>query len=73
MANFLAANGKNPMIAYTAGNLLLIPLLKITTLSTFLDAMNTSAFIGFARGIIFTGIVALITVLFTRLKFFWKT
>ncbi|MFN0256146.1 DUF5009 domain-containing protein [Pedobacter ureilyticus] len=73
VTNFLAANGKNPMIAYTAGNLFLIPLLKITTLSTFLDAMNTSAFIGFARGVIFTGIVALITVLFTRLKFFWKT
>ena len=73
ITNFLAANGKNPMIAYTAGNLLLIPLLKITSLSTYLDAMNTSAFIGFARGIIFTGIVALITVLFTRLKFFWKT
>jgi len=71
--NFLANNGKNPMIAYTAGNLLLIPLLKITTLSTFLDAMNTSAFIGFARGIIFTGTVALITILFTRIKFFWKT
>lgn len=73
VTNFLAANGKNPMIAYTAGNLFLIPLLKITTLSTFLDDMNTSAFIGFARGVIFTGIVALITVLFTRLKFFWKT
>ncbi|WAC41768.1 DUF5009 domain-containing protein [Pedobacter sp. SL55] len=73
MTNFLADNGKNPMIAYTAGNLLLIPLLKITSLSTYLDAMNTSAFIGFARGIIFTGVVALITVLFTRLKFFWKT
>lgn len=73
MMNFLAANGKNPMVAYTAGNLLLIPLLKITTLSTFLDAMNTSAFIGFARGVIFTGIVALITVFFTRIKFFWKT
>ncbi len=71
--NFLASNGKNPMIAYTTGNLLLIPLLKITTLSTLLDAMNTSALIGLARGIIFTGIVALITVFFTRIKFFWKT
>lgn len=73
VTNFLADNGKNPMVAYTAGNLLLIPLLKITGLSTYLDAMNTSAFIGFARGIIFTGFVAIITVLFTRLKFFWKT
>lgn len=73
VSNFLASNGKNPMIAYTAGNLFLIPILKVTTLSTLLDAMNTSAYIGFARGIIFTGAVALITVLFTRLKFFWKT
>lgn len=71
--NFLADNGKNPMIAYTAGNLFLIPLLKITTLSAWLDALNTNAFLGFLRGVIFTGIVALITVLFTRIKFFWKT
>ncbi len=70
---FLAANGKNPMIAYTAGNLFLIPLLKMTTLSVYLDAMSTNAFNGFARGLIFTGMVALITIFFTRLKFFWKT
>lgn len=73
ITTFLANNGKNPMIAYTAGNLLLIPLFKLTMLSTYLDAMNTSAIIGTARGIVFTGIVALITVLFTRIKFFWKT
>lgn len=71
--SFLASNGKNPMIAYTAGNLLLIPLLKITNLTPWLDALNANAFAGFARGIIFTGIVALITVCFSRLKFFWKT
>lgn len=73
MMNFLAANGKNPMIAYTAGNLFLIPLLKITTLSVYLDAMKTNAIAGFARGLIFTSIVALITLYFTRIKFFWKT
>lgn len=73
LMNFLAANGKNPMIAYTAGNLLLIPLLKISTLSIYLDAMSTNAINGFARGLIFTGVVALITIFFTRLKFFWKT
>jgi predicted acyltransferase len=73
ITNFLANNGKNPMIAYTAGNLLLIPILKMTTLSKQLDAMNTNAFVGCARGIIFTGVVALITLFFTRIKFFWKT
>lgn len=73
VTTFLADNGKNPMIAYTAGNLFLIPLLKITTLSSWLDALNSNALLGFGRGVIFTGIVALITVLFTRIKFFWKT
>ncbi|KQC01918.1 DUF5009 domain-containing protein [Pedobacter sp. Hv1] len=73
LMDFLAANGKNPMIAYTAGNLFLIPLLKISTLSVYLDAMSTNAINGFARGLIFTGVVALITICFTRLKFFWKT
>ncbi|RZK44180.1 MAG: DUF5009 domain-containing protein [Pedobacter sp.] len=71
--NFIAANGKNPMIAYTAGNLLLIPLLKMTSLSTVLDSMNSNALMGFTRGIIFTGIVAMVTVFFTRIQFFWKT
>jgi predicted acyltransferase len=73
LMSFLAANGKNPMIAYTVGNLGLIPLLKITTLSVYLDAMSTTALNGFARGLIFTGAVALITTFFTRIKFFWKT
>lgn len=71
--NFLANNGKNPMIAYTAGNLFLIPILKITTLSTLLDAMNANPFLGFAKGVVFTGMVAIITIFFTRIKFFWKT
>lgn len=73
LMNFLASNGKNPMIAYTAGNLLLTPLLKITNLSVYLDAMNTNAVNGFGRGLIFTGIVALITLFFTRIHFYWKT
>lgn len=73
VTNFLADNGKNPMIAYTAGNLLLVPILKITTLSTLLDAMNSNAFLGFVKGLVFTSIVAIITVFFTRIKFFWKT
>lgn len=70
---FLANTGKNPMIAYTAGNLLLIPLLNMTGAIMWLDAFNTSAWGGFLRGIIFTGIVAMITVYCTRKKVFWRT
>lgn len=70
---FLGDNGKNPMVTYTAGNLLLIPLLKLTGAQALLDSLNGNAVEGLLRGLIFTGIVALITVLFTRIKFFWKT
>lgn len=71
--NFLAANGKNPMIAYTAGNLLLIPVLKSTGSNAWLDLLNHTALNGFLRGLIFTGMVSLITILFTRIQLFWKT
>jgi predicted acyltransferase len=73
VVNFLSLNGRNPMVAYTAGNLLLIPLLELTGGNSLLDAMSNDPWLGVLRGVIFTGIVSLITVLFTRRKWFWKT
>lgn len=70
---FLADNGKNPMIAYTAGNLLLIPVLKITGADHFLDGIAHQVAGAFLRGVIFTGIVSLITVYCTRKKLYWRT
>lgn len=70
---YLAKNGKNPMVAYVAGNLILIPILYITHCNTLLDKMNGNAWTGFLRGVLFTGIVSLITIAFVKLKFFWKT
>ena len=70
---FFAMNGKNPMVAYTAGNLILIPLLNITGSNHWLDSMDTTAYGGFLRGIIFTGIVSLVTVLFSHWRWYWKT
>ena len=73
VVNYFSLNGKNPMIAYTAGNLLLIPVLKLTGISPFFDNLNSNAFQGLLRGIIFTTIVSLITIYFTNKKFYWKT
>ncbi|WP_187774940.1 DUF5009 domain-containing protein [Pedobacter sp. BS3] len=70
---FLAGNGRNPMIAYTAGNLLLIPLMKLSHTEQWLDAMSSSPVSGFLRGIVFTCIVSLITLACTKKKLFWKT
>lgn len=71
--SFLAQSGRNPMIAYTAGNLLVIPLLGITNTATYLNSLETSVWGGLLRGILFTSSVAWITVLATKKKIFWKT
>lgn len=70
---YLGNNGKNPMVAYTAGNLLLIPLLKLTGSDAYLDSVTSLPAGGFLRGLIFTGVVSLITLYCTRAKLFWKT
>ena len=70
---FNVINGRNPMVAYVAGSLLLMPLLHLTGAVKFFDAMNTNAWIGFLRGVLFTAIVSLVTIFFTKKKLFWKT
>ena len=70
---YLSLNGRNPMVAYVAGNLLLLPLLHLTGGITLLESMNGNAWVGFLKGVVFTGIVSLITIFFTQRKWFWKT
>jgi predicted acyltransferase len=71
--NYLSLNGKNPMVAYVAGNLLLTPILQLTGIYPLWSEMNTFTALGFLKGVLFTGIVSLITVYFTKQKWFWKT
>jgi hypothetical protein len=71
--SYLAANGQNPMVAYVAGNLLLTPFLHLTGITALMDLMNANAFAGFMKGIIFSGIVSIITYFFTLKKWYWKT
>ena len=73
VSTYLSYNGKNPMVAYIAGNLLLLPLLSLTHTKQFWDTMNQNALMGFAKGVLFTGIVSLITIFFVKRKWFWKT
>jgi predicted acyltransferase len=73
VVKYLGLNGRNPMVAYVAGNLLLTPILHITGGSKILDMMNGNALAGFLKGLIFTAIVSIITIYFTKRKWFWKT
>lgn len=72
-SNILAMVGKNPMVAYTAGNLLLIPVLRITQTEAYLNSLETGFWGGLLRGVIFTAIVAIVTIWATKRKIFWKT
>ena len=71
--NFLSLNGRNPMVAYIAGNLLLQPILHLSKANLLFNMMNVHPLLGFLKGVLFTGIVSLITILFTKRGWFWKS
>jgi predicted acyltransferase len=73
LIHYLSINGRNPMVAYVAGSLLLTPLLHLTGAIFIFDSMKQNAWMGFLRGILYTGIVSLITIYFVKRKWFWKT
>ena len=73
VSTYLSLNGKNPMVAYVAGNLALLPLLNLTQTKVYWDAMHQNFFMGLMKGVVFTGIVSLITIFFVKRKWFWKT
>lgn len=73
MVSYLALNGKNPMLAYVAGSLLVLPLLTLTHIKIYWDNMNQNPFLGLLKGVLFTGMVSFITVFFVKRKWFWKT
>jgi predicted acyltransferase len=65
--------GKNPMMAYVTGGLLLGPVLKLTGLYDHWAAMNTNAWMGFLKGFLFTMIACGITIPFTKRGMIWKS
>jgi predicted acyltransferase len=71
--HFLSLNGRNPMVAYVAGNLLVLPILNLSGLIYFFNSMLDGVSVGFLRGVIFTSIVSIITVFFTKRNWYWKT
>lgn len=73
IVNYFSQNGKNPMVAYVVGNLFLLPLLQLTQTKQYIDLLNSNAWLGFLRGVVFTGLVSLITLFFVKRKWFWKT
>lgn len=73
MVRYFARHGQNPMVAYVAGNLLLLPLLHLTHTQVLLDKLSVPGWPGFVRGVVFTGMVSAITLYFVKKKWYWKT
>ena len=71
--SFLVMAGQNPMIAYVASSLCILPLLHLTHLFPLPDVFGSQPWLGFLRGILITALVALLTMFFTKIKWFWRT
>ena len=65
--------GQNPMIAYVASSLVIMPILNLLNLSQYLDFLNDNPWLGFLRGVIITSLALLLAAFFTRIKWFWRT
>ncbi|WP_207512544.1 DUF5009 domain-containing protein [Longitalea luteola] len=73
LVEYFSHNGKNPMVAYVTGNLLLLPLLHLSGGYSLYVNMQKNVPGGVLSGFLFTGIVSLVTVAFTKKGWFWKT
>lgn len=70
---FLVMSGQNPMIAYVVSGLFTIPVLNLTGIYPLFDYFGQNAWLGFLQGVIITAIAILITMFFTKIKWFWRT
>jgi predicted acyltransferase len=70
---WLAQVGQNAMVAYVAGSLLITPVLHITGLYSAWAAMKQNAWMGFAKGLVYTLAVAAVTIYATRKRWVWKS
>lgn len=71
--SFLTMSGQNPMIAYVGSSVVIGPLLHITGLMKYVDMLTQNAWQGLLHGVIITALVTLLTMFFTKLKWFWRT
>jgi predicted acyltransferase len=73
LIQYLAINGKNPMVAYVAGNLVVTPILSISGIMPYFNSISTNAVTGTLRGLLFTALVSVVTWFFVQRKWYWKS
>ena len=70
---FLSMSGQNPMIAYVACDLLIYPILNICSIAPLLGVFSLHPVLGFIQGVLLTSLALLVTMYFTKIKWFWRT
>jgi len=71
--SFLTLSGQNPMIAYVSADMFLYPLMNIFGVMSGFFALFSHGWWGLLQGAIITTLVTLITVFFSRNKWYWRT
>lgn len=65
--------GKNPMVAYVSASMVIIPVLILTQLYPYIDALSSQPLTGFLKGVLLTALCMALTAWFTHKRWFWKT
>lgn len=65
--------GKNPMVAYVSASMVIIPVLILTELYPYIDALSSQPLTGFLKGVLLTALCMALTAWFTHKRWFWKT
>ena len=71
--SFLVMAGQNPMIAYVGASMAVVPMIQIAGAGPLLDMMLANPWLGFLRVVLITALVTVMTMFFTRIKWFWRT
>jgi len=69
---FFATQGRNPLLAYVAGSLCVLPLLHLLGLHEAWSALTGNPWLGAAKGLLFTALVAGLVILAQRWNWIWK-
>ena len=65
--------GKNPMVAYVSAYMVIIPVLILTHIYPYIDALSSQPLTGFLKGVLLTALCMALTAWFTHKRWFWKT
>lgn len=65
--------GKSPMVAYVSASMVIIPVLILTHIYPYIDALSSQPLTGFLKGVLLTALCMALTAWFTHKRWFWKT